>query len=61
MNERKRKAILDLNRKILRESHEGSDSGKMDYIKGALTNLSSEDLNKVYLQVEKLDPKYNEE
>ena len=44
---------------LLKEDHEHSDSGKIDYIKGALKNLSSEDLDKIYLSVEKYDPKYN--
>jgi len=42
------------------ETHTDTDEGKMSYIKSALKNLSSEDLNKVYLQVEKLDPEYDE-
>jgi hypothetical protein len=80
MNDRKRKAILELNRRILGESfhmpdgtpigvgsnhmpivedHEGTDGGKIQYIIGALKNLSSEDLDKIYLSVEKYDPNYD--
>jgi hypothetical protein len=59
MNDRKRKAILNLNRRLMKESHEGSDSGKMSYIKDALKNLSSDDLDKVYKMVEELDPEYD--
>ena len=43
---------------LLKEDHENSDSGKMEYIKGALKNLSSEDLHKIYLSVEEYDPEY---
>ena len=43
---------------LLKEDHENSDSGKMEYIKGALKNLSSEDLHKIYLSVEESDPEY---
>jgi hypothetical protein len=43
---------------IVKEDHEDSDSGKIDYIKGALKNLSSDNLNKIYLSVEKYDPDY---
>lgn len=46
---------------IVKEDHETTDEGKMEYIKGALKNLSSEDLNKVYLDVEKFDPEYDSE
>lgn len=44
---------------LLKEDHEKNDSGKIEYIKGALRNLSSEDLDKIYLSVEKYDPNYN--
>ena len=44
---------------IVKEDHEHSDEGKIEYIKGALKNLSSEDLDKIYLSVEKYDPEYN--
>lgn len=59
MNWRKEKLknIQEANERML-ETHVDTDEGKMDYIKGALNNLSSEDLDKVYAQVEKLDPKY---
>jgi len=40
------------------ETHVNSDSDKMTYIKGALKNLSTKDLNKIYLHVEKCDPNY---
>jgi len=30
----------------------------MDYIKDALENLSSDDLDKIYLSVEEYDPEY---
>ncbi len=46
------------NDKLLKEDHESSNQGKIDYIKGALKNLSSEDLDKIYLSVEKCDPNY---
>lgn len=44
---------------VVTEDHEGTDEGKMNYIKGALKNLSSEDLDKIYLSVEKYDPNYD--
>lgn len=46
------------NTSLLKEDHEHSDSGKMEYIKKALKNLSSDDLDKIYLSVEKYDPEY---
>lgn len=60
MNWRKQKLanMVSANTNLLKEDHEYSDSGKIDYIKGALKNLSSEDLDKIYLSVEKYDPKY---
>ena len=45
-------------KKIIREHHESTDEGKMDYIKDALENLSSDDLDKIYLSVEEYDPEY---
>jgi len=42
----------------LKEAHEDDPQGQIEYIKSALKNLSSEDLKKVYDQVEKYDPKY---
>tara|TARA_Y100000389_G_C17426272_1_gene499722 strand:+ start:945 stop:1139 length:195 start_codon:yes stop_codon:yes gene_type:complete len=53
----KLKNIQEANERML-ETHVDTDEGKMDYIKGALKNLSSEDLDKVYAQVEMLDPEY---
>ena len=50
--------MMEANKSLLKEDHEHSDSGKIDYIKGALKNLSSEDLDKIYLSVEKYDPNY---
>ena len=73
MNDKKRKSIEYLNRRllgessegnvttladILKEDHEHTDEGKMDYIKGALKNLSPNDLDEVYLMVEGLDSEY---
>ena len=60
MNWRKEKFenMKRANATLLKEDHEHSDSGKIEYIKGALKNLSSEDLDKIYLSVEKYDPKY---
>ena len=66
----KKQNILEANKRLLGESkedenveyivetHVDTDEGKMDYIKSALKNLTSEDLDKVYAQVETLDPKY---
>jgi hypothetical protein len=54
----KLKNIMEANMTLLKEDHEHSDEGKMDYIKGALKNLSSDDLDKIYLSVEKYDPDY---
>ncbi len=50
--------MMEANKSLLKEDHENTDSGKMEYIKGALKNLSSEDLDKIYLSVEKYDPNY---
>lgn len=50
--------ILKANKRLLKEDHESTDKGKIDYIKGALENLSSEDLDKIYLSVEEYDPEY---
>lgn len=47
------------NKKLLKEHHESTDKGKMDYIKDALENLSSNDLDKIYLSVEEYDPEYD--
>ena len=60
MNWRKQKRMnmVSANTNLLKEDHESSDQGKIDYIKGALKNLSSEDLDKIYLSVEKYDPNY---
>ena len=62
----KLKSIEAANKRLLGENtvtedHADTDSGKMSYIKSALKNLSSEDLQKVYKMVEKLDPKYDHE
>jgi hypothetical protein len=51
--------IMEANMVLLKEDHEHSDEGKMDYIKGALKNLNSDDLDKIYLSVEEYDPEYN--
>lgn len=60
MNWRKQKLanMVSANTNLLKEDHENTDQGKIDYIKGALKNLSSEDLDKIYLSVEKCDPNY---
>jgi hypothetical protein len=60
MNWRKQKFenMKMANANLLKEDHENTDQGKIDYIKGALKNLSSEDLDKIYLSVEKYDPNY---
>ena len=50
--------ILEANKRRLKEHHESTDEGKMDYIKDALGNLSSDDLDKIYLSVEEYDPEY---
>ena len=50
--------ILEANKRLLKEHHESTDEGKMDYIKDALENLSSDDLDKIYLSVEEYDPEY---
>jgi len=50
--------IERLVKKIIREHHESTDEGKIEYIKGALGNLSSDDLDKIYLSVEEYDPEY---
>ena len=55
----KLKNIMEANMALLKEDHEHSDEGKMDYIKGALKNLNSDDLDKIYLSVEEYDPEYN--
>tara|TARA_R110000803_G_scaffold133381_3_gene200532 strand:- start:555 stop:770 length:216 start_codon:yes stop_codon:yes gene_type:complete len=55
----KLKNIMEANMTLLKEDHEHSDEGKMDYIKGALKNLNSDDLDKIYLSVEEYDPEYN--
>lgn len=52
------KILLD---ELLKEEHESTDKGKIDYIKGALENLSSDDLDKIYLSVEEHDPEYEKE
>jgi len=51
--------MMEANMVLLKEDHEHSDEGKMDYIKGALKNLNSDDLDKIYLSVEEYDPEYN--
>ena len=51
--------MIKANNSLLKENHEHNDKDKMEYIKGALKNLSSDDLDKVYLCVEKYDPEYN--
>jgi hypothetical protein len=60
MNWRKQKRMnMEMaNNNLLKEDHENTDQGKIDYIKGALKNLSSEDLDKIYLSVEEYDPNY---
>ena len=45
---------------VINEAHEDNDEGKIEYIKSALKNLSSKDLNKIYLSVEKHDPYYED-
>lgn len=45
---------------VINEAHEDNDEGKIKYIKSALKNLSSKDLNKIYLSVEKHDPNYED-
>ena len=59
MNWRKEKLknIQEANERML-ETHVDTDEGKMDYIKGALKNLSSKDLDKIYSSVENCDPNY---
>ena len=52
----KLKNIMEANKSLLKEDHEHSDEGKMEYITGALKNLSSDDLDKIYLSVEEYDP-----
>ena len=42
------KRLLD---ELLKEDHESTDEGKIEYIKGALGNLSSDDLDKIYLSI----------
>lgn len=53
----KLKNIQEANKRIL-ETHVHTDEDKIKYIKSALTNLNSSDLDKVYAQVEMLDPEY---
>jgi hypothetical protein len=60
----KRQNMLDANKRLLgenvvSETHVDTDEGKMNYIKSALKNLSSDDLDKVYGMVEELDPEYD--
>jgi hypothetical protein len=43
---------------VVKEDHESTDEGKIEYIKNALSNLSSGNLDKIYLSVEKYDPEY---
>ena len=52
------KNMVEANKSLLKEDHEHSDEGKMEYITGALKNLSSDDLDKIYLSVEEYDPEY---
>ncbi len=58
--------IENLVRKIIKEdstvneTHEDNDEGKIEYIKSALKNLSSKDLDKIYLSVEEYDPYYED-
>jgi hypothetical protein len=61
MNWRKQKRMnMEMaNANLLKETHEHSDAGKIEYIQEALKNLTSEDLDKVYLMVEELDPEYD--
>jgi hypothetical protein len=54
----KMKNIELLNSRLLREEHVHTDEGKINYIKGALKNLNSSDLDKIYDLVEKYDPEY---
>lgn len=58
----KRMSIELANKRLLGESinetHVDTDEGKIEYIKGALKNLSSEDLDKIYSSVEEYDPEY---
>lgn len=53
------KNMEEANKRMLVEDHEKTNQGKIDYIKGALKNLKSEDLDKIYLSVEKYDPNYD--
>jgi len=53
----KLKNIQEANKRLL-ETHVHTDEDKMEYIKSALSNLNSSDLDKVYAQVEMLDPEY---
>jgi len=43
---------------VVKENHVSNDDDKIEYIKGALKNLNSTDLNRIYLSVEKYDPEY---
>ena len=60
MNWKKQKLenMKKANSSLLKEDHEKNDQGKIEYIKGALKNLSSKDLDKIYLSVEECDPNY---
>jgi hypothetical protein len=49
---------VDNNHMPIKETHVDTDEGKMEYIKGALKNLNSNNLDKVYRMVEKYDPNY---
>ena len=55
----KLKNIMEANITLLKEDHEHSDDGKKEYIISALDNLSSEDLQKIYLSVVEYDPEYD--
>jgi len=54
----KLKNIQEANKRLL-ETHVHTDEDKIKYIKSALSNLNSSDLDKVYAQVEMLDPEYD--
>ena len=53
----KLKNIQEANKRIL-ETHVHTDEDKIKYIKSALSNLNSSDLDKIYSSVEKCDPNY---
>jgi hypothetical protein len=56
--EKPKNDLLKESTPMVSEDHESTDSAKMVYIKGALKNLNTKDLHKIYLSVEKCDPNY---